>query len=79
MLVIADASPLRYLIDIGQHELLPSIFREVWVPSAVISELTDSSTPESVRSVIENRPAWLIVRDPEASAILEISPELGWW
>jgi len=76
VLVIADASPLRYLIDIGQHELLPSIFREVQVPSAVISELTDSSTPESVRSVIENRPAWLIVRDPEASAILEISPEL---
>lgn len=76
MLVIADASPLRYLIGIGECELLPSIFREVWAPSAVIRELTDSSTPEPVRSVIESRPAWLIVRDPGASAILEISPEL---
>jgi predicted nucleic acid-binding protein len=56
MLVIADASPLRYLIVIGEEHLLPAMFQEVCAPSAVISELTAESTPERVRSVIDSGP-----------------------
>jgi len=35
MVVIADASPLNYLVLIDQIELLPRLFREVFVPDAV--------------------------------------------
>jgi len=35
MPVIADAGPLRYLIGIGEHELLPAIFGEVRASNAV--------------------------------------------
>ncbi len=39
MLVVADASPLRYLIAISQQELLVQIFEEVVATSAVIAEI----------------------------------------
>lgn len=40
MIVIADASPLRYLIVIGYPHLLATMFGEVWAPQAVIDELS---------------------------------------
>ena len=34
-LVIADTSPLRYLVQINQIELLPRLFEKVFIPSVV--------------------------------------------
>jgi predicted nucleic acid-binding protein len=76
MLVVADTSPLRYLIAIGEEGVLPTIFGEVWVPGAVVAELTTSSTPESVRHLMENRPRWLSVRDPQEAAVAGVNPDL---
>jgi predicted nucleic acid-binding protein len=39
MIVVADSSPLRYLIVFGQQDLLPTLFGETWIPTAVLREL----------------------------------------
>lgn len=41
MIVVADSSPLRYLIVIGQQNLLPILFSEAWIPLAVLAETLD--------------------------------------
>ncbi len=76
MLVVADASPLRYLIAINQQELLVQIFEEVVATSAVIAELTAPSTPEIVRATVRSHPDWLLVRDPASEFLTRISSAL---
>jgi predicted nucleic acid-binding protein len=39
MIVIADATPLNYLILIDQAELLPRLFDRILIPPAVFAEL----------------------------------------
>jgi predicted nucleic acid-binding protein len=39
MLVVADTTPINYLILIGQVEILPSLFERVVIPQAVATEL----------------------------------------
>jgi predicted nucleic acid-binding protein len=38
-LVVADTSPIFYLLSIGQIDLLPRLFTTVFVPDAVHKEL----------------------------------------
>lgn len=76
MLVIADTSPLRYLIAIDAIEVLPALFQRVIAPSAVIEELTRSSTPATVRAVIESCPSWLEVQAPMPHSLSEVSGDL---
>ena len=49
MIVVADASPLRYLILIEHAHVLPALYGYVLVPPAVITELTRDRTPDPVR------------------------------
>lgn len=60
-LVIADTSPINYLILIGHIDLLPRLFERVALPSAVQAELSDSDAPPEVQRWIANPPAWLEV------------------
>jgi len=60
-LVIADTSPINYLILIGHIDLLPRLFERVVLPSAVQAELSDSDAPPEVQRWIANPPAWLEV------------------
>ena len=62
MIVIADATPLNYLVLIGHSDVLPRLFDQVLIPSAVMNELTRPRTPEIVRAWIAAPPAWLQVR-----------------
>jgi predicted nucleic acid-binding protein len=39
MLVIADASPLHYLILIAATDILPALFDRLVIPRAVVAEL----------------------------------------
>ena len=41
ILVVADTSPLNYLVQIGCAHLLPELYDRVMVPDAVFEELTD--------------------------------------
>jgi len=46
--VVADTSPLNYLILIGEVDLLARLFGEVLIPDIVARELADSEAPSAV-------------------------------
>jgi predicted nucleic acid-binding protein len=75
MIVVADTTPLRYLILIGREELLPALYGRVLIPVAVADELSRDNTPSEVRSWMSNRPEWLEIRRPEHA--LNAETDLG--
>jgi predicted nucleic acid-binding protein len=48
-LVVADTSPIFYLLSIGYIDLLPRLFGELLVPDAVHKELCHPAAPPLVR------------------------------
>ncbi len=62
-LVVADTSPLRFLVEIGYEQVLPRLFQKVWIPGAVARELRHARTPFPVRQWAENLPEWIEVRE----------------
>ena len=68
MIAVADASPLCYLILIGQIDLLPKLFVHVAVPRTVIAELLHEDAPEAVRTWASDLPAWIGVQENPLSA-----------
>ena len=62
MLVIADTTPLRYLVVLGQVDLLPTLFGQVIIPLAVVGELQHPQAPAAVRAWIASPPLWLAMR-----------------
>lgn len=48
-LVVADTSPLRFLVEIGYEHVLPALYHRVWIPGAVARELHHDRTPAPVR------------------------------
>jgi len=62
MIVIADSSPLNYLILIDLPEILEKLYGSVLIPPAVQRELQRASTPPPVQEWIARPPAWLEVR-----------------
>lgn len=69
MIAVSNTTPLRYLIAIGQENLLAQLFTKVFVPAAVHEELTETRTPEIVRSRVLSLPAWFEVHAvPESDA-----------
>ena len=73
MIVIADTTPLNYLVLIDQVEILPQLYGRVLIPRAVWEEFQRPETPEAVRAWIGQRPAWLEIRAVERSP----EPALG--
>ena len=49
MIVVADASPLRYLVLIGVADILPALYGRVLTSPSVIRELGQPHTTETVR------------------------------
>lgn len=65
MIVVTDASPLRYLIVLGVESLLPRLYDRVLCPEAVLAECGHPSAPVPVRQWIGNLPEWLaVMADP---------------
>jgi predicted nucleic acid-binding protein len=62
VIVIADTTPLNYLVLIGHADVLAQLYDTVLIPPAVLEELQRSRTPAPVRSWIAARPAWLEAR-----------------
>jgi predicted nucleic acid-binding protein len=65
MIVIADTSPLTYLIRIGEIEVLPQLYEHIVIPAAVCNELKSPLAPQAVRDWTTHYPTWLEVRIPE--------------
>ena len=65
ILVVADTSPLNYLVQIDGAELLPALYGRVLIPAAVLAELSQPEAPPSVQRWLAGRPAWLEMREVE--------------
>jgi predicted nucleic acid-binding protein len=59
--IVADTTPLNYLVLIQGAEILPSLYPKVLIPPAVRAELAHSNTPDTVRAWISAPPSWLEV------------------
>jgi predicted nucleic acid-binding protein len=63
MIAVADTTPICYLILIGEIDLLPKLFDQVLVPTAVIGELLHEDAPDAVRGWAASLPPWLSVKE----------------
>jgi predicted nucleic acid-binding protein len=62
MIVVADTSPINYLLLIDQIDLLPRLFQQIIIPDVVRDEMLDLSAPSILRQWIANPPSWLTVQ-----------------
>lgn len=76
MIVVADTSPLRYLILIEEIRVLPGLYGRVIVPPGVVAELNQERTPSVVREWLSARPEWLQVQAPQ-EALPSLQDVLG--
>jgi len=68
MIVVADASPLNYLIQISCESVLGRLYDLVLVPSGVFEELHHPSAAPSVLSWVSEPPDWMRVHLVKATA-----------
>jgi len=61
MIVVADSSPLHYLILIEQTELLRRLYGEVVIPDVVAAELRTERSPRKVSEWLSTPASWLRV------------------
>jgi predicted nucleic acid-binding protein len=78
MIVIADTSPLNYLIRIGHIDVLPQLYERIVIPPSVRMELTRPQAPDSVRRWISWPPAWLETQSPRQNPdVMLLNAQLG--
>jgi predicted nucleic acid-binding protein len=70
MIVVADTSPINYLILIERIDLLARLYTRILIPPAVLSELQHSLAPKPVRDWAGVPPNWLEVLSPKVSLTL---------
>jgi uncharacterized protein len=61
IVVVADTSPLNYLIQIHCDDVLPALYERLLVPAAVVEELLHPRTTAAVRTWLARTPSWLVV------------------
>ena len=72
MIVVADATPLRYLVLIEETGILPALYDRILIPPTVLRELSQPRTPPRVQQWIAALPGWVQV---QVRAPLGPSPE----
>ena len=90
MIVVADTSPICYLILIDQIDLLFQIYGSITIPTIVQAELKSSNAPQSVQDWIRQPPPWLNIQlphqppdsslnrlDPGEQAAIALAEQLG--
>ena len=73
IVVVADTSPLNYLILIEAIDLLPRLYGRIVIPVEVMNELFDDGAPRRVSDWAMKLPEWVEVR----SAPLSNDPALS--
>lgn len=66
MIVVADTSPINYLVLTEEIGILPKMYGRVVIPHTVREELMQALAPQLVRDWVGHSPAWLEVRSPLA-------------
>jgi predicted nucleic acid-binding protein len=69
MRVVADTSPLNYLVWMQQDTLLPLLYDRVVIPPAVYEELQRPETPHVVRQWVAHPPGWLTIQPPNSRCL----------
>jgi predicted nucleic acid-binding protein len=73
-LVVADTSPVNYLLETGYLDLLPKLYRQIILPDSVYRELLAAGIGSIVTEWASALPSWVSVRQP--SVILPTSRHL---
>ena len=66
-LVVADTSPIFYLLSIDLIDVLPQLFGKIFVPDAVHKELCHPAAPLAVREWAAHPPDWMEVTEVSVS------------
>lgn len=61
MIVVADTSPLNYLLQIECTDVLRQLYNSVLVPVGVVEELRSPSAPPVVKAWVASLPEWIEV------------------
>ena len=74
--IVADTSPINYLILIGESEVLKRLYRRVVIPEEVFIELIDDGAPPEVREWMNRHPDWIEIRRAPVrdAALMELDP-----
>lgn len=59
--VVADTSPINYLVLIGKVGVLQSLYNQVLIPRKVFEELTAPGAPSTVADWTNKAPDWITV------------------
>jgi len=66
--IVADTTPLNYLVLIEATVILPQLYGRVLIPPAVHAELADPLAPREVRAWVLESHAWLEIVAPRKPA-----------
>jgi predicted nucleic acid-binding protein len=78
MIVVADTSPLCYLVLIGEERVLPLLYARILLTATVLSELRHPQAPEILRTWSAEPPSWLELHsDPTESNDVPASLHAG--
>ncbi len=66
--VVADTSPLNYLVLIGEVDVLMRLYGEVLIPDIVIQELRDPDAPPEIVRWASRLPSWISVQATPVSS-----------
>lgn len=69
MIVVADTSPLYYLVRIDAVDALPKLYGRILVPPRVQEELLNAGPP--IGGWVNTAPLWLEVRQPSLSPFFQ--------
>jgi predicted nucleic acid-binding protein len=74
MIIVSDTTPLRYLIEIEEIQIIERLFGRVIIPRKVSEELRGRRTPPTVKAWIQSPPAWLEIREADISLFVPLKP-----
>ena len=73
MIVVADTSPINYLVQVHLDSLLPQLYQRLLIPSAVLTELQHQGSPRMIRDWANQPPVWCKVQQPTLSLSAELA------
>jgi len=68
----------RYLLLIGEIDILPQIYGQVIIPTTVYQELCDPKSPSLIRNWLQQIPLWLSIQTVDRSAAITLDVLVGW-